>query len=776
MILIIVESPTKAKKIQQYLAKCTSEPVQVIGSAGHIRDLPKKELGIDIENNFKPTYQLMSKKASLISKLKESAKKASTVLLATDEDREGEAIAYHLIKALKLPKDTKRMVFHEITPKAIKHAFENPRDLDINLVHAQEGRRVLDRLVGFKVSPVLSKKIGEMGSSAGRVQSVVLSEVIKRNQELNNFMEVLSENKKYVITGKFANIGNMNYQNSDKLELKKASECEELLKKFASTKWVINEIKKYESEGFPPKPFTTSTLQQDANYRLKLSTDIVMKCAQNLYQNGLITYHRTDSTELSDDFKFKARDVIIQKYGKEYSQIRSTGGGKKSKGAQEAHEAIRPTNPQVMLVNDQPRNEQKVYELIYKRAMATQMSNARYENLDITVAESGATEHFFKSCNKEMIFDGFTKLYSIKDPNSENSNKKDKKDKKDDKKDKIKLEEKQKIKAKNFIITEQFKQPPQQFQEGTMVKHLEKIGVGRPSTYSSMISLNLKKNYLQIGNIDGIKKELNKYEIKVKTPDDIITKKINQTVGNQKYVMIPTELGIKIYEYLSKNFDFMLDTTYTAKLEKKLDRVAKAKCEWQKVVGGMYEQLDTNLNKAKKDPDIKSVDSVQLGDYVAQKGKFGWYIKTDDWTFSFPKDTNNTKLEENSKILGKALPFSFKLSLSDDDDENVYLTHGKYGYYWKSNKGKNYKNPVIIKKLDDLVFFAKNQANTDQEEFIKLIKLNGAVRVFNNIPIYPGKYGYYGKKDDTIIKFKKKLTDKQVRTLSDEELQNLVKT
>ena len=763
MILIIVESPTKARTIEKYVSKFIPD-AKVMGSAGHIRDLPKKQLGFSTDD-FKPNYEIIKDKIDLVNKLREMCKKADKILLATDADREGEAIAWHLQRTLKLSEKTKRMVFNEITPKALKEAYENLRDIDLNLVKAQEGRRLLDRLIGFTISPIMWNKV-ENNTSAGRVQSVVLAEVIRRQIEISEHMNTINEKSRLNIQMEFKELNSIS-NGPDNIP---ADNIEEYIKIVGSdsNKWYIKTINNYESEESPPKPYTTSVLQQDGNSKLRLSTDVLMKAAQKLYQLGHISYHRTDSTELSADFKNNAVKYIEDKFGKDYAKWRNTKS--KKKGAQEAHEAIRPTKVEVDSLSDgdiSPK-EKALYRMIWVRAVGSQMAPAKYSNsdLEITAHEHEDDPRFlFKNNTKINIFKGYL-ILSEKEPVEDITNKM--KALNTSTKESIKVKVNDGLIAVKLTVKKLFKEPPQYFKEGTMVKHLEKIGVGRPSTYAAMISTNIKKHYITINDFNGVPVENITYELTIHSKK-IKIKESKQFLGKQKDALMYTELGEKCFKFLNNYFMFLINIGYTSTIEDNLDKVANAKLKWKEMLKDIYvTQLEPALKQAQTAGDVPT-NVIELSPGITiQKGKFGWYIKYPGGkSFSFPKDTTYEKLMDNYKLILQCFDEGIP-TLPGTDYE---LNSGKYGYYWNSIKtGKRYRNPCDIKDFNDLIKFLDSDFNTDLVN--KLLDGN-AVRILSNgIKILKGQYGYYYNKDGKNCSLKKynKLTNDKFLKVSDEEL------
>lgn len=529
MKLVIVESPTKARTISQFLGK----DYVIESSFGHIRDLPKKELGIDVENKFEPKYVIIPRAKKRIKELKESAQNADSIILATDEDREGEAIAFHLTHALNL-KDPKRIVFHEITKQAIENALKNSRDIDMNLVDAQQTRRILDRLVGYKLSPLLWKKVAR-GLSAGRVQSVAVRLIVERQQEIDKFKPEEYWSIEAKLQAQFPNEFTAKLIKKDsktipKLGIKTKSEAEKIIKDLENTEYKVIDVQKKETKKNPLPPFTTSTLQQEASHRLRFSAKKTMIIAQQLYEKGYITYHRTDSVNLSNEFLKQIKNFIEP----EYLEIKKY---KSKKGAQEAHEAIRPTQISRKI-------EDKLYNLIRQRAIASQMKPAI---IDSTSVDIQANNYIFRTNGATIKFNGFLKIYPIKI--SENTL--------------PSLEKNELLKLIKLTHNQHFTKPPAPYSEATLVKILEEYGIGRPSTYAPTLSTIQERNY----------------------------------VYKRKKHLYPAEIGIIVNNLLVEHFPEIVDIKFTARMEEDLDNIAQGKQEWILTIKEFYEPFAKNLEK-----------------------------------------------------------------------------------------------------------------------------------------------------------------------------------
>ncbi|MBT8288475.1 MAG: type I DNA topoisomerase, partial [Bacteroidia bacterium] len=544
--LVIVESPAKARTIEKFLGK----DFKVESSFGHIADLPSKELGVDVDGDFKPKYKVSNDKKAVVKKLKELAKKADTVWLASDEDREGEAIAWHLAETLKLDKSKiRRIVFHEITKSAIKKAIENPRGIDYNLVDAQQARRVLDRIVGYELSPVLWRKI-KSGLSAGRVQSVSVRLIVERERDIEKFKAVAT----YRVDAEFRTENGQTFKARLPQNFNSREEAESFLQKNIGAEYVVSGLDKKPASKSPAAPFTTSTLQQEASRKLYFSVSKTMAMAQRLYESGLITYMRTDSTNLSGEARKAAEAEINNRFGDKYSAPRNYKS--KAKGAQEAHEAIRPTDfskQQISAEADQVR----LYELIWKRTIASQMSAAKLERTNVQISSSKVSESF--TANGEMIlFDGFLKVYleGTDDEDFEQQGMLPA------------LKVDQNLFSNYITATERYTRPPYRYTEASLVKKLEELGIGRPSTYAPTISTIQNRGYVEKGTVEGTIRDYTQLTLE---SDKIISKTLNEKVGSDKGKLVPTDIGFIVTDFLVNHFESILDYNFTAKVEEDFD-------------------------------------------------------------------------------------------------------------------------------------------------------------------------------------------------------------
>ena len=669
--LVIVESPTKAKTIAQYLGK----DFLIKSSYGHIRDLPKSELGVDTERDFKPRYVIPTKVRKTVSNLKKRAQKAKEIILATDEDREGEAIAWHLTYALKIPKEkTKRIVFHEITKKAIQKAFKNPRKIDIDLVDAQQARRVLDRLVGYKLSPFLWEKI-YYGLSAGRVQSVALRLIVDKEREIKAFKPqeywtIEAELKKTQDGTFITKLIKQDGKAIPKLGIKNKKQADEMVKNLKGATYKVLDIKKTEKKRSPFAPFTTSTLQQEAARRLGFTAKQTMMFAQQLYEGieiegksqGLITYMRTDSVTLAKDFLGQAQKFIKEKYGPKYSLAKPKIYRTKSKLAQEAHEAVRPTSPEQTPESTKQylnKNQYKLYTLVWQRTIASQMAEAVIDSLtyDITTsAKSGSApggkNYIFRALGSTIKFDGFLKVYGL--PFKETIL--------------PPLEVDEILELIKLISSQHFTQPPPRYTEATLVKTLEQNGIGRPSTYALIISTIQERGYVE-------KKERKFY---------------------------PKEIGILVNDLLVKHFPEIVDIKFTAHMEEDLDKIAQDKIEWVSVVREFYEPFAKHLEKKEKEVKKEEVAHEKTKEkcpkcgapLIIKWGRFGKFLACS----KFPECKYSRPLPEEEEEL-KKLQEEYKKEKCEKCGAPLTVKRGKYGYFLACSKYPecNFTKPILKK-------------------------------------------------------------------------------
>ena len=667
--LVIVESPAKAKTIEKFLGK----DFKVESSYGHIADLPSKELGIDVEGDFDPEYIVSTDKKAIVKKLKALAKTAETVWLASDEDREGEAIAWHLQETLKLDRSkTKRIVFNSITKSAVTTAIENPREIDYNLVNAQQARRVLDRIVGYGLSPVLWRKV-KAGLSAGRVQSVSVRLIVERERSI----EAFNTEAAYKVIAEFVTAEGKKFKAKLSKDFKTKKEAQLFLEKNIDTDFKVASLTQKPAKKSPAAPFTTSTLQQEASRKLYFSVSRTMQVAQRLYEQGLITYMRTDSVNLSKEALEAAALEIEDSFGKNYVQTRSFAN--KNKGAQEAHEAIRPTDMSkhsVSIEHDQAR----LYELIWKRTLASQMSDAQLERTNVKVEASTHDTQF--TANGQMIkFDGFLKVYLEGDDNEDDEQEQE---------GMLPTMAKGDAVSNNFITaTERFSRAPYRFTEASLVKRLEELGIGRPSTYAPTISTIQNRKYVEKGQIEGVERKYNQLILESDALSDII---LSEKVGADKGKLIPTDIGMIVNDFLVSNFENILDYNFTANVEKTFDLIASGDKDWKVMMKDFYKEfhpqvLDVQENAERgngerilgKDPETGRQVSVRLGRFGAmvQIGTVDDEVKPLFASLTATQSLTTINFEEAMDL------FKLPKDLGTFEDEEVIVSNGRFGPYVK---------------------------------------------------------------------------------------------
>ena len=730
--LVIVESPAKAKTIQKYLGK----DFEVKSSFGHIRDLPKKGMGIDLQT-FTPDYEVSSDKKKIVSELKEAAKKAEIIWLASDEDREGEAIAWHLAQELKLnDKNTKRIVFHEITKNAILKAVENPRKIDENLVNAQQARRVLDRIVGFEMSPVLWKKV-KTGLSAGRVQSVAVRLIVEREHEIRDFVPTSS----YKIEGIFQNKAKQNIPAKLKKDFASENEAKKFLELSKNTEFKVLNIEVKPGSRSASAPFTTSTLQQEASNKLGYGVTTTMRVAQRLYEEGYITYMRTDSVNLSQEAINAAKQHIIKEFGENYSKPRNYTT--KSSSAQEAHEAIRPTDFSVKTIGDAQLN--KLYQLIYKRTLASQMENAKIEKTVIEIGDKALPSNF-EVQGEVIIFDGFLKVYDIAKNDEEENNEKTL----------PKVEIGEVLSYKEITANQRFTKPSPRYTEAGLVKKLEELGIGRPSTYAPTIQTIQNREYVDKREIlpqerEVVKITLNKTSIK----KEILTEKF----GGDKNKFVPTDIGEVVNEFLINNFDEILDYGFTAKVEADFDKIAEGNEEWKAMITDFYTKFHPKIEEVEENADratgerLLGKDPKSGKNVYARIGRFGPMIQigeSDDKekpTFaSLMKNQNIATISLDEALELFKIPFD----LQDYEGKPVSVGAGRFGPYVKF--GDTF---ISLPKGEDP--FSVNQERA--EEIIReKQKADAPIATFNGEPVTKGvgRFGPFIKYQNIYVNVPKK--------------------
>ncbi len=750
--LVIVESPAKAKTIEKFLGK----DFKVASSYGHIADLPSKELAVDVEGDFKPKYIVPRDKKALVKSLKELSDKAETVWLASDEDREGEAIAWHLFEELKLEESkTKRIVFHEITKNAILKAIDNPRKIDYNLVNAQQARRVLDRLVGYELSPVLWKKV-KGGLSAGRVQSVSVRLIVEREREIQDFNAEAS----FRIDAEFENEEGKAFKAKLPKNLNTQKEAQAFLEKNKGTAFTIADLTKKPAKKQPSPPFTTSTLQQEASRKLYFPVSKTMNVAQRLYEAGLITYMRTDSVNLSDDAKNAAKTEINSAFGEKYSQPRNFKG--KSKGAQEAHEAIRPTDISRHSV-DIDRDQSRLYELIWKRTIASQMSDAELERTNVRISASTHEQDF--TANGEMIkFDGFLKVYMEGHDNEE-----------EEQEGMLPNMKKGEKLSNNYITaTERFTRPPYRYTEASLVKQLEELGIGRPSTYAPTISTIQNRNYVEKGTIEGVERKYVQLTFK---KESISEKTLVETVGSDKGKLVPTDIGMIVNDFLVENFKTILDYNFTAKVEQDFDDIAEGKEEWTHMLRDFYKEFHPRVEDVEKNAERESGERI-LGKHpdtgrtiLVRLGKFGAMAQIgapDDEEKQFASLRPDQQL--NTITIEEALDlFKLPRKLGEVDGEEVEVNNGRFGPYVRI--GKTFIS--LPKGMDPMeVTF-----DTAKELIAEKKKADAPIATYDGKPVQKGvgRFGPFIKWNNLFINVSKKydfdnLSQEDIETLIEDKL------
>ncbi len=669
--LVIVESPKKAKTIEKILGS----DFTVLSSYGHVRDLPKGNAAIDIEGGFVPSYVISDDKKKVVSELKAAAKKAEMVWLASDEDREGEAIAWHLSEVLKLKEEkSKRIVFHEITPTAIKEAVANPRPLNKDLVDAQQARRVLDRLVGFELSPLLWKKV-KPSLSAGRVQSVTVKLIVEREREIMAF----TPQEYWRVVGEFTSKGGKVFRAVLKERLASEAAARAFMESLRGARYSVENVAKTPLKRTPAAPFTTSTLQQEASRKLGFSVSQTMATAQRLYEAGLITYMRTDSVNLSNLALGASKEEIEKVFGVEYSKTRKYVT--KSKGAQEAHEAIRPT-----YFNNQSagstREEKRLYELIWKRTVASQMVDAQLEKTTITIAvECGGVTlaQRFEATGEVVVFDGFLKLYLEGNDNEV-----------EDDSSSARLPETsigEVLGLNGVSATQKFTQAPYRYSEASLVKKLEDLGIGRPSTYASIITTVINRGYVERGSREGVKRAYTVIELS--NSGEISSKSGSENVGADSKKLFPTDIGMVVTDYLQGSFASILDYSFTASVEKEFDDIASGEVLWQKMISDFYAPFHSTIEAAAGDESYVNtereigVDPVSGKRVIARVGRYGPMVQIGDAEEKRFAKLQSGQLIETITIEEALKLFALPRTLGEYEDKVVTIGMGPFGPYVK---------------------------------------------------------------------------------------------
>ncbi|HYH75752.1 MAG TPA: type I DNA topoisomerase [Candidatus Saccharimonadales bacterium] len=742
--LVIVESPAKAKTIEKYLGK----DYTVKSSFGHIRDLPKKGINIDIENGFTPSYEINPDKKKVVAELRKAAKEATDVWLASDEDREGEAIAWHLAMALKLdPAKTKRIVFHEITKTAIENAIKTPRTVDLQLVNAQQARRVLDRLVGYELSPVLWKKV-RTGLSAGRVQSVAVRIIVEREREIREFAATSTFKVVAIFT-----IDGQELKAELATKLPTQDDARTFLEAAAQAIFIVDEIATKPGSRNPGAPFTTSTLQQEAARRLGYSVKQTMQLAQRLYENGHITYMRTDSTILSGFAIKSAEEFILSEYGQQYHKLRQFKT--KNESAQEAHEAIRPTSFAKQSAGDD-NQQQKLYNLIWQRALASQMAPAETEKTEYTIGLSNRSEKLVAK-GEVLKFDGFMKVYGgVKDDTILPS-----------------VDKGQQLPLATMAATETFSRPPARYSEAALVKKLEELGIGRPSTYAPTISTIQAREYVERKDLEGVERKVQTLSL---SDGAIKEEEVTEITGADRNKLIPTHLAEVTTDFLVKYFPSIVDFDFTATVEGEFDRIAEGKETWNKMIGDFYKDFSplieaaggisrSEVSQAKElgiDPKTKKPVLARFGRYgpMLQRG-----ATEDEEKPTFAPLPEGTTLE--TVTLAQALTM-FELPRivgATDDGQPIKANIGRFGPYIQVDKtyvSIKPLDPFSITEMEARALYAE-KLEKDANKYIK--EFPGGIKIVN------GQYGPYitdGKKNAKIPK------DTEPASLTEEACKKLI--
>ncbi|NCI51198.1 type I DNA topoisomerase [Sediminibacterium roseum] len=735
--LLIVESPAKAKTIEKILGK----DFEVRSCYGHIRDLEKDDMGIDVNNNYQPRYKVPEDKERVVKELRQLAKKSDEVWLASDEDREGESISWHLAEVLGLdPKETKRIVFHEITAPAIKKAVDNPRKIDMNLVNAQQARRVLDRLVGFELSPVLWRKIGMQRSlSAGRVQSVAVRLIVEREREINNFIPESSYKIEAFFTAQDINNKTVTFKADGPNKMSTEKDAKSFLESCKGANYTVADIQVKPAKRTPAAPFTTSTLQQEASRKMGYSVSKTMLLAQKLYESGKITYMRTDSVNLSDTALADIRKQVTNAYGEQYHQPRKFKN--KNDNAQEAHEAIRPTYMSTTSVEDE--DSRRLYELIWKRTIASQMSDAEFEKTTAKIDISTNKETL--SANGEVMkFDGFLKVYLEG---------KDEEDEENTEGMLPPLTVGMKLDFTEMTASEKFTRPAARYTEASLVKKLEELGIGRPSTYAPTISTIVKRNYVEKREKEGVKREV---ALLTLSKNDNIGKQILQeNTGAEKNKLFPTDLGLVVTDFLKQYFTRVMDFSFTAKIEEEFDQIAEGKISWSKMIDGFYkpfhETIEHTLETAERAKGERElgIDEATGKKVIARMGRYGPMVQIGD-TSDETEKPRFAKLKQSQSIetitMEEAMQlFSLPRTLGEYEGQEVSVNVGRFGPYVKL--GEQF---ISIPKGEDL-------HEIELERAIELInekqQADAPIAFYMELPVTKGKgrFGPFIKWNDMFI-------------------------
>ena len=731
--LVIVESATKAKTIEKILG----EDFKVVSCVGHISDLPVSEIGVDIQNDFKPKYIIPDEKKQVIKDLKKYVKQSDKVWLASDEDREGEAIAWHLYENLNLNnKEFDRIVFHEITKNAILKAIENPRSIDYNLVNAQQARRVLDRLVGYELSPVLWKKV-KAGLSAGRVQSVCVRVIVEKEREIQKH----EFQNSFKTSGIFYNLAGKQIKSELDIRFKTDEEVKNFFIQNENAIFYIDSLAKKPSKRSPTPPFTTSTLQQEASRKLGFGVSRTMSTAQKLYEAGLITYMRTDSVTISDEAKDSIINKIKSKFGEKF--VLSRNFQNKNKSAQEAHEAVRPTKIDIEEITSD-YDQQRLYKLIWQRTISSQMADAEIEKTIVKI-KSDKYDNKFMSTGEVIIFEGFLKVY-LEGTDDENE---------EEKSVLPKIQEGEELKLDKITSKEMFSSPPSRYTEASLVKKMEELGIGRPATYATTISTIQKRGYIEKGSNEGSERE---YKFLEFSNNKISNQILKERIGSNKGKLIPTDIGVIVNDFLVNNFRNILDYGFTAEVEKNFDQIASGNEEWSEIIKRFYKDFHSNVTEVNETAERQTGEKILGNDPTSGRvvkvrlGRFGPLAQIgnteDEEKPIFASLTKDLQLENIT--LDEALDlFKFPKELGEYKNETVTVNNGRYGAYIKfSSKSISIPgnhDPFTIELSEAIVLIDKK------------LKDDEPIHFFDDLPVTKGvgKFGPYIKWNEGFINVKK---------------------
>ena len=753
--LVIVESPAKAKTIEKYLG----DQYKVTSSFGHISDLPSKNLGIDVDNNFEPKYEVSTDKKTIVKNLKDLVKKSKTIWLASDEDREGEAIAWHLFRTLKLNADnTKRIVFNEITKTAITNAINNPRSINYNLVDAQQARRVLDRIVGYELSPVLWRKV-KGGLSAGRVQSVAVRLLVEKEREIRDYISVSS----FRVEAIFKNSNGKEFIARLANEYDSREEAVDFLRKLSGANFNVSEIQKKPTKKSAPAPFTTSTLQQEASRKLSFPVSKTMSVAQRLYESGHITYMRTDSVNLSNLAIEEAKKQVLRVFGESYSNPKNFST--KSKSAQQAHEAVRPTNFSMSADDIKDYDQKRLYNLILNRTLASQMKPAELEKTNIKISNSKGSE-IFAASGEVIKFDGYLKLYQVS--------------KEDERNDNHGIlpgfSDNEVLELCEIFAQQKFSRPPFRYSEASLVKKLEELGIGRPSTYAPTISTIQNRGYVEKGSSEAKSREVLKI---TSFNGDISENILSEKYGSDKGKLVPTDIGMIVTDFLTNHFEYIMDYNFTAKVEQDFDSIADGKKDWTEMMKKFYGNFHPVVEDVQQNASRQSGKRV-LGTHPENNkevsvrlGKFGPMVQIgtveDDEKPKFASLSQDFQIE--SVTLDEALSlFQLPRSLGEYKGEELVSNNGRYGPYIKFGKKfisiSNGKSPTTI-SLEDAISLVEEK-----------IKADAPIHTYEGKDVQKGKgrFGPYIKWNNIFINVNKKydwdnLTSEEIEEIIEDKKQ-----